>query len=56
MGFKANFIGCGNYLVLRQQVKGSFAYVTDSSLVDANNVYANGVRDFDVLKESLGME
>lgn len=56
MGRSANIVGCEDFLVLRRKVKSSFAFVTEKSLVDANKMYANGERDLDTLKESLGIE
>lgn len=56
MGFKANLVSFENFLVLRRKVKSPFAFVTEKTQVEANNVYGNGERDLDELKESLGME
>lgn len=56
MGPDVHFEGCANFLRIINTHDASFAYVVDDHLVTQMKMFANGIRDLDVLKEKLGID
>lgn len=56
MGPDVHFEGCANFLQTIKKHDATFAYVVDDRLVTQMKMFANGIRDLDVLKEKLGID